>query len=131
MPSSLGPENRIWRSRCNSQRVHVGIWYILRAQRGYHIPTLRPKYIPYTYMDPLGFWAIPYFMYLRGTLYVGVRCCFAGYNGWLSRVGFLLVDFVFCRRGDLSCVSASFARDVLLADLMNKRTFLFICLVHL
>ena len=37
-----------------SQRVHVGIWYILRAQRGSHIPTLRPKYIPYTYMDPLG-----------------------------------------------------------------------------
>ena len=37
-----------------SQRVHVGIWYILRAQRGSHIPTLRPKYIPYTYIDPLG-----------------------------------------------------------------------------
>ena len=37
-----------------TQRVHVGIWYILRAQRGSHIPTLRPKYIPYTYMDPLG-----------------------------------------------------------------------------
>ena len=37
-----------------SPRVHVGIWYILRAQRGSHIPTLRPKYIPYTYMDPLG-----------------------------------------------------------------------------
>ena len=37
-----------------SQRVHVGIWYILRAQRGSHIPTLRPKYIPYSYMDPLG-----------------------------------------------------------------------------
>ena len=36
------------------QRVHVGIWYILRAQRGSHIPTLRPKYIPYTYIDPLG-----------------------------------------------------------------------------
>ena len=36
------------------QRVHVGIWYILRAQRGSHIPTLRPKYIPYAYMDPLG-----------------------------------------------------------------------------
>ena len=34
--------------------VHVGIWYTLRAQRGSHIPTLRPKYIPYTYMDPLG-----------------------------------------------------------------------------
>ena len=37
-----------------SQRVHVGIWYILRAQRGSHIPTLRPKYTPYSYMDPLG-----------------------------------------------------------------------------
>ena len=37
-----------------SQRVHVGIWYILRAQRGSHIPTLRAKYIPYSYMDPLG-----------------------------------------------------------------------------
>ena len=42
------------RQDCNSQRVHVGIWHILRAQRGSHIPTLRPKYIPYTYMDPLG-----------------------------------------------------------------------------
>ena len=41
-----------------AQRVHVGIWYILRAQRGSHIPTLRPKYIPYTYMDPLG-WTTP------------------------------------------------------------------------
>ena len=30
-----------------SQRVHVGIWSMLRAQRGSHIPTLRPKYIPY------------------------------------------------------------------------------------
>ena len=37
-----------------TQRVHVGIWYILRAQRGSQIPTLRPKYIPYSYMDPLG-----------------------------------------------------------------------------
>ena len=37
-----------------TQRVHVGIWYILRAQRGSYIPTLRPKYIPYTYVDPLG-----------------------------------------------------------------------------
>ena len=41
-------------SKCRTQRVHVGIWYILRAQRGSHIPTLRPKYIPYSYMDPLG-----------------------------------------------------------------------------
>ena len=38
----------------NPQRVHVAIWYILRAQRGSHIPTLRAKYIPYSYMDPLG-----------------------------------------------------------------------------
>ena len=38
----------------NTQRVHVGIWYILRAQGGSHIPTLRPKYIPYSYMDPVG-----------------------------------------------------------------------------
>ena len=37
-----------------TQRVHVGIWYILRAQRGSHIPTFRPKYILYTYIDPLG-----------------------------------------------------------------------------
>ena len=43
-----------------AQRVHVGIWYILRAKRGSHIPTLRPKYIPYTYMDPLGMaWVLP------------------------------------------------------------------------
>ena len=41
-------------SRVEAQRVHVGIWYILRAQRGSHIPTLGAKYIPYNYMDPLG-----------------------------------------------------------------------------
>ena len=35
-------------------RVLVGIGYILRAQRGSQIPTLKPKYIPYNYMDPLG-----------------------------------------------------------------------------
>ena len=38
----------------STQRVHVGIWDILRAQRGSHTPTLRPKYMPYSYMDPLG-----------------------------------------------------------------------------
>ena len=47
MPSSQGlgrpevpalPKGSMW-----------GIWYILKAQRGSHIPTLRPKYIPYTY----------------------------------------------------------------------------------
>ena len=43
---------KIW--TLQPQRVHVGIWYILRAQRGSHIPTLRPKYILYTYIDPLG-----------------------------------------------------------------------------
>ena len=40
--------------QAQSQRVHVGVWYILRAQRGSHIPTLKPKYMPYNYMDPLG-----------------------------------------------------------------------------
>ena len=38
----------------HTQRVHVGIWYILRAQRGSHIPTLGPKYVLSSYMDPLG-----------------------------------------------------------------------------
>ena len=40
--------------RTKTQWVHVGIWYILRAQRGSHISTFRPKYIPCSYMDPLG-----------------------------------------------------------------------------
>ena len=46
-----------------SQRLHVAIWYILRAQNGSHMPTLGPKYTPYSYMEPLGFrvWAMrPY-----------------------------------------------------------------------
>ena len=37
------------------QRLHVAIWYILRAQRCSHITTLGPKYIPYSYMEPLGY----------------------------------------------------------------------------
>ena len=37
-----------------SQRVHVGIWHILAAQKGSHTPAFRPNYIPYSYMDPLG-----------------------------------------------------------------------------
>ena len=45
-----------------TQRVHVGIWYTLKAQRGSHIPTLRPKYLPDSYMDPLGDY-IPYIKY--------------------------------------------------------------------
>ena len=50
----LGDLEEVARFGSFTQRVHVGIWYILRPQRGSHIPTLRPKYIPYTYMDPLG-----------------------------------------------------------------------------
>ena len=46
--------NTIHCTSAQTQRVHVAIWYILRAQRGSHIPTLRPKYVPYNYMDPLG-----------------------------------------------------------------------------
>ena len=42
-----------------SQRVHVGTWYTLRAQSGSHIPTLRARYIPYSYMDPLGLGSAP------------------------------------------------------------------------
>ena len=55
-----------------AQRVHVGIWYILRAQRGSHIPTLRAKYIPYSYMDPLGKQA-------------GVACCMQASRRQLCR----------------------------------------------
>ena len=41
-------------SESQSQRVHVGIWYTPRAQWGSRITILRPKYLPYNYMDPLG-----------------------------------------------------------------------------
>ena len=37
------------------QRLHVAIWYILRAQNGSHMTTLGPKYIPCNYMEPLGY----------------------------------------------------------------------------
>ena len=40
--------------RVITQRLHVALWYILRAQNGSHITTLGPKYIPYNYMEPLG-----------------------------------------------------------------------------
>ena len=53
----MGIARKKWRGLVEDsiiQRVHVGIWYILRAQKCSHIPTLRSKYIPYTYMDPLG-----------------------------------------------------------------------------
>ena len=53
--SALSPNLRARNERNGSQRVPVAIWYILRAQGGSHIPTLRAKYIPYSYMDPLGF----------------------------------------------------------------------------
>ena len=48
------PVRRVFLAFNSSQRVHEGIWYILRAQKGSHIFTLRPKYTPYSYMDPLG-----------------------------------------------------------------------------
>ena len=51
---SASNDRRTAAAYLQSQRVHVGIWYILRPQRGSHIPTLRPKYIPHTYMDPFG-----------------------------------------------------------------------------
>ena len=54
----------------SSQRVHVGIWYILRAQRNSQILTLRPKYIP---------------LYLRGPF--GVSCG-GSLGGWRTLGGF-------------------------------------------
>ena len=37
-----------------TQRVHVGTWDILGPESRYMGTPLGPKYIPYTYMDPLG-----------------------------------------------------------------------------
>ena len=37
-----------------TQRVHVGIWYMLAPSSRYTGTPLGPQYIPYTYMDPLG-----------------------------------------------------------------------------
>ena len=37
--------------------AHAGIWYILRAQRGSHVPTLGPKYALYT-VATWTFWVI-------------------------------------------------------------------------
>ena len=37
-----------------TQRVHVGIWDILGPYSRYMGTPLGPKYIPYSYMDPLG-----------------------------------------------------------------------------
>ena len=30
------------------------VWYILGPERGSHIPTLGPRYVPQSYLDPLG-----------------------------------------------------------------------------
>ena len=39
-----------------SQRVHVGIWDILGGPYSRYMGTpLGPRYIPYTYMNPLGY----------------------------------------------------------------------------
>ena len=34
--------------------IYIYIYTHLGAQMGSHIPTSRPKYIPHSYMDPLG-----------------------------------------------------------------------------
>ena len=47
MPCSVSIRN-------GARRVHVGILYILRAQRNSHIPTVSPKYIPDSYIGPWG-----------------------------------------------------------------------------
>ena len=60
------PHDRVASATFLAQRVHVGIWYILRPQRGSHVATLRTKYIPYTYMDPLG-------MFFSAKMIVGFR----------------------------------------------------------
>ena len=39
---------------CDAQMVHVVIKSILRAFKGSHVTTLGPKYLLYSYMDPLG-----------------------------------------------------------------------------
>ena len=44
----------ILKVRVESQRAHVGLWDILGPQSRYMGTPLGPKYIPYTYMDPLG-----------------------------------------------------------------------------
>ena len=39
----------------STQIVHVLIWYMLGPQRGYHTITLGLMYIPYWYLDPVGY----------------------------------------------------------------------------
>ena len=69
-----------------AQRVHVSIWYILRAQRGSHIPTLRPKYIPYTWTLRVGV-SPKHWSYVR--LYRGYALVILGLY-W----GFIIGDYV-------------------------------------
>ena len=61
LPSCLEPrppkqssKPKLRRACVGTQRLHVAIWYILRAQRCSHITTLGSKYIPYSYMEPFG-----------------------------------------------------------------------------
>ena len=70
LPAGPSPfvSSRISRGFGFRQRVHVGMWYILRARKGSHKPTLRPKYISYCYMHPLGIRGMGCF----GTLYQGL-----------------------------------------------------------
>ena len=53
-PPKQSSKPKLRRVCVGTQRFHVAIWYILRAQRCSHITTLGPKYIPYSYMEPLG-----------------------------------------------------------------------------
>ena len=50
---SFGEEGKAGR-RTLSQRVHVVIGSILRAQNDFHKATLGQKFIPYCHMDPVG-----------------------------------------------------------------------------
>ena len=54
LKSAFGRANKRGPVTKHSQRVHVGIWSILKVQRGSHRTTLGLKYILYSYMDPLG-----------------------------------------------------------------------------
>ena len=58
--SKKGRGGGLYGSSCskNSQRVHVAIWYILSPSSRYMGTPLGPKYIPYSYMDPLGFGSV-------------------------------------------------------------------------
>ena len=71
----------------HSQSLDVAIWYILKAQRGSHITTLGPKYIPCSYMEPLGFVK---FLVLSAWVrrFAGLGLIWLGCSGVSSAAGF-------------------------------------------